>query len=650
MKTDSSLLPCRWTLAIWSSALICCFFLSSARAENLPPESWEKLPPHPRLFATASQWERLRTTVQTDPTAKALYTLIRERAENTLTLSSLDLPKAGDHLHGPMRQMQGRLASLAMAYRLSSDARFLTRARQEMRELATTPHWRPGHFLSNAEATLAMAIGLDWLWNDLPPEERSQFTAAIIEKGLRPSDEEERKKSSWITSGGNWNPVCHGAMAAGAITIAEHAPDMARRIVDRSIAHVGYATAHYAPAGAHSEGPGYWAYGTNFYVILIEALRTAFGTSCDLEKAPGFLRTGDYNIQMTTPTGHMFSYADSVPDFGFEPAMFWFAREISRPYLATPTLDRLSSIHDMLVSDTAQPDASRLQALALLWWDPALTTREATPVPGPLTWWSEGGPQPQAVMRSAWHDPRAAYVGFKAGIANEGHAHMDLGSFLYEVNGVRWAVDLGRDSYAGPRRYGLGDDLFNAKQESKRWSLFRVGPESHNILRFNGAVPWVDGRCEMRPAPNTPAAFLIDLTPAYSGQIVKTQRGVSLRPGGKLLVRDEWTTGVHAAAVTWQWLTYADVALEKSGATLTEKNETLKLQILSPAQAHIAVEDVSRAPNPWDSPNPGLKRIIIRVGCAATTDGALVVLASPVESVPAEAIEDDIMMRPLSQW
>jgi hypothetical protein len=631
-------------LGVW------CALAWGRAATPVPDEAWARLPAHPRLFAGPEKWAALRTQVTTDAVSRRMFALIRERAENTLKLPSLDLPSKGINLHGPMRQMQGRVAVLAMTYKLAGDARFLTRAKQELRELAETPHWRPGHFLSCSEATTAMALGLDWLYDELTPAEREACARAIVEKGLKESLLAEERKESWLISGGNWGPVCHGGMALGALAVAEREPALARRIVARSVASVSYAAARYAPAGAHSEGPGYWAYGTNFYFMLADALRTTFGTTCDLEKAPGMLRTGDYNLQMTTPTGNMFSYGDSVPEFGFEPVMFWFARELRGYYLAAPTLDRLEPLRAMLVSDTAQPDASRLQPLALIWWDPKLQP-EPGKIVGPLTWWSEGGPQPQAVMRSAWGDPRATYVGIKAGSPHSGHGHMDAGSFILESRGVRWAVDLGRDSYALPRRNGLGDDLFRETQDSKRWTIFTNGPESHNILRFNGSIPWVDGKAEIRPAKQAtiPSGFVVDLAPAYAGYVQAAQRGLTLRPDLRLVIRDEWTTGERAALVAAQWLTYAKVTLEKNGALLEQGGEKLRLRIVSPDAAHVAVEDLSKAPNAWDSPRPGLNRIVIRVSTPANTPGHLVLIAEdPTASAPASS--DAIVSLPLANW
>lgn len=615
-----------------------------------PAEAWSKLPAHPRLFARAERWAELKKQLSTDPVSQKLFALIRERAENLLALPSLDLRAKGIHLHGPMRQMQARISGLAMCYRLTGEERYLARAKQEILELAATPEWRPGHFLSTAEATLAMALGYDWLYDELTPAERDLCAQAIVEKALLPSLEAEKKQESWLTSGGNWGPVCHGGMAIGALAIAEREPELAARIVRRSLDGVRYAAANYAPAGAHSEGPGYWAYGTNFYFLFADALKTTFGTTCDLEKAPAMLQTGDYNLQMTTPTGKMYSYGDSVPHFGFEPVMFWFARELRQYYLASTTLERLDEMKDILVSDGAQPDASRLQTIALLWWDPALRPA-ADKVIGPLNWWSQGGPQPQAVMRSAWGDPRAAYVGLKAGKADESHGHMDAGSFIYEVNGVRWAVDLGRNDYNAPRRHGLGSDLFRPGQESKRWAIFRNGAESHNILRFNSGVQWVDGMTEIRPATRAEAqpGYTMDLTPAYAGQVSAVRRGISLRPGRALVVRDEWQAGERGVLVAWQWLTFAKVEITPDGATLTQNEETLHLQARSSGDAHFAVESLATPANAWDGANPGLNRITIRLSSAAHEKSHLVVVAGAPDDVKSTA-NDPLLARSLAEW
>ncbi|NJK99000.1 MAG: heparinase, partial [Bacteroidales bacterium] len=56
--------------------------------------------------------------------------------------------------------------------------------------------------------------------------------------------------------------------------------------------------------------------------------------------------------------------------------------------------------------------------------------------------WMGQGANPVCLMRTSWNDPNAIYVGFKAGSPSVNHGHMDIGSFIMEADGVRWASDF----------------------------------------------------------------------------------------------------------------------------------------------------------------------------------------------------------------
>jgi oligo-alginate lyase len=315
--------------------------------------------------------------------------------------------------------------------------------------------------------------------------------------------------------------------------------------------------------------------------------------------------------------------------------------------LGEPLFKRLVPMHDYLVSDEQRPDASRIQPLGLVWWKPELIKQPATK--RALIWWSEGGSQPQAVMRSSWNDPKATFIGIKAGSANNSHGHMDVGSFVIEANGVRWAVDLGRDGYTLPRQHGLGEDLFLAAQESKRWSMFCNGSDSHNILRFNGATQWVDGKSELTPVVEKSLipGYKMDLTPIYAGQMDAVQRGFSLRPDKSIFIQDEWHAGSHGAAVTWQMITYASVELKKNEIVLTQAGETLRLLVISKDIAHLSVQNATGLLNVWDRDHPGLKRLTIRINTLPKSDGRLAIIADPTGK--AEPVNLDKLI-PLSKW
>ena len=108
----------------------------------------------------------------------------------------------------------------------------------------------------------------------------------------------------------------------------------------------------------------------------------------------------------------------------------------------------------------------------------------------PLNWLGRGE-NPLAIHRSAFGDPAATFVGIKGGSPSLSHSHMDAGSFVMESDGVRWAVGLGMQDYNSLESRNI--NLWDGKQTGDRWSIFRLGPESHKILRFNGAPQLVDG-------------------------------------------------------------------------------------------------------------------------------------------------------------
>jgi oligo-alginate lyase len=127
-------------------------------------------------------------------------------------------------------------------------------------------------------------------------------------------------------------------------------------------------------------------------------------------------------------------------------------------------------------------------------------------------------------------------------------------------------------------------DLWNYSQDSSRWTTFRIGPEGHNILRFNGAFQQVDGRASVRDASvQGVPAVVVDLSPSYRGQVARVQRCLSLPTDRTLRLRDEWQAGEAATKVAWQWLTQAAVTVEGRRILLRQAEQTLTLDGMRPA-------------------------------------------------------------------
>ncbi|MCX6954276.1 MAG: heparinase II/III family protein, partial [Verrucomicrobia bacterium] len=635
-------LPCLFAFA---AALLSPLAAAPAGPHPASDEAWARLPAHPRLFATASQWQEIRGRLTSDPVSARLFAAIRVRAEALLTKPPVTIRQrnrgtlSGSMLE-PAREIQGRVLLLAAMARLTDDVRFRDRALVELRLLTALPDWNPAVFLDTAEATLAVAVGYDWLFDTLTPADRDALAASLIEKGLRASFDSPAKMLTWVRGTNNWNQVCHGALVVGALAVAERDPVLARRTVDRAVAELHSSAKAYAPDGVYPEGPGYWAYGMSFHVTMLSALETALGDRCGLDTFPGFLVTADYLAQVTAPSGGLFNYADSSDRRGFEPALVWFARRLQQPAAMRWELDSLT------VPDSGATEArSRFLPLALLWWDPALTKLSVGALP---LHWKGDGSVPVAVHRSAWGDPRAVYLAIKGGRPGLSHGHMDVGSFILEADGVRWAVDPGVQNYGTLYTSGIDAGLWRFSQDSPRWTVFRIGADGHNIPRFDGAPQLVSGVAPIVRFAGTGATpyTQIDLSAVYADRVKTARRGAMLLPDRRVVFQDEWTASDHATTVTWQWLTRADVTLEPHAALLRQKGETLRLRIVEPADATLAVEDTARLLQAHDEPNPGLRRLVVRTTTAAGAAGCLVIVAEPgsatVTAPPA--------VRPLDAW
>ena len=120
----------------------------------------------------------------------------------------------------------------------------------------------------------------------------------------------------------------------------------------------------------------------------------------------------------------------------------------------------------------------------------------------PLVWQSEGE-TPIAVMRSSWTDPNATYVGFKGGKPGASHGQMDIGSFVLDADGVRWAVDLGSEGYNGIESRGM--NLWGREQNSDRWTIFRLNNFGHNTLVIDGKLQNAKANGEMIAFSDKPA-------------------------------------------------------------------------------------------------------------------------------------------------
>jgi len=581
---------------------------------------------HPRLFLKRGEERALAERLRGTPQGARVRAGLLERAGAMLAEAPVERVLIGRRLLDKSRTCLSRVLHLGLAWRLTGDRRYFERARREMLAAAAFTDWNPSHFLDVAEMTAALGIGYDWLYEELSEEDRRRIREAIVEKGLKPS----LTVNSWTRAVHNWNQVCNAGMAIGALAVAESEPELAARMVARAVETVPAAMKEYAPDGAYPEGASYWVYGTSFNVMLLDALRVALGTDFGLSGTPGFLATADYLLHVYGPTGLPFNYSDAgAGREGPVAAMFWFAAARREPYL-------LWSEWAKLEAGGLGKRGDRLDPLLLIWMS---GEQPRPPKPAALSWTGRG-PTPVAFHRSGW-EPGATYVAIKGGSASTNHAHMDIGTFVMDAEGVRWADDLGMQSYHSLESKGI--QLWGRAQEAERWKVFRLGTSVHNVLMVNGEQQRVEG---MAPVTLSRAGrTVVDLGEVYQGQLAAARRGVELRPDRTVVVQDEFTAAGEAS-VRWAMLTRAEVRLEGTGqATLRRDGRTLRLRVVEPAGAELRIFATDPPPAETDEPNPGTRMVGFEVRAAAGEAKRIV-----VHLAPGRAATETVAVKPLGEW
>ena len=582
--------------------------------EPLPLEQEQTLAPelkaatlstyaHPRILLNDSSLTSLKQQASSDALLKRYVDDVIYNANKFLTASA---PVYSSTLLPVSQDCLNRILHLGIAYRWTGDSKYAAAAKNLLNTMASFPDWHPSQFLDAAEMTNAAGIGYDWFYKYLDSTTRAKIEKAIVNFGLNSYLALNQSNPLKIGSIDNWNLVCNGGCLIGALAVSDVYPTVASNVKTIALKNLPVALKSYAPDGAWYEGVCYWRYATDYAVYGMEALKTATGSDAGLCATPGVSNAGNFPLYTIGPSGYQVNFADTYKglyraDIPMN-ALFWLGKRYNNQFY-------INSEHKFLVGRRAEPGD-------VIYYSPQKTDNQTQSLDKFFD-----GIVPVAIFRNSWTDTQTLFLGAKAGSNDLAHCHLDLGNFEMEALGVRWAYDLGADSYDLP-------GYWDRWQGGKRWTYYRMNSHSHNVPMINNKDQLVAGLAKVLDFQTGTMPYIVmDLTSAYTSEVSKLIREIKLTNSRQTVQVFDEITLAKQSDIYWGMTTPAAIQISSGGkATLTKDGKTLYATILSPAGANFYSEScLQSAPQ---QTNAGFSRLMIKVNEPAGITKVVVTLST----------------------
>ncbi len=590
---------------------------------------------HPRLLFNAEELENIKMLIKTDPFMKKTYTNVITTAmaalkEDVLTYGMPDgkrLPRSAPNMMPP----------LAIAYLLTDNVQYKDRLWTEIEAVCNFPDWNPTHFLDVGDFARGVAYAYDWLYDEWTVEQRRIMRNAFVRNAFAPSMPHLRDKTYFAAQTNNWNQVVCSGIGLAALAVCDEPgyEDIANEVLNRTAQCLPTALATLAPDGACTEGTDYWSYANENFFIYDNSLFTSMDYDFGLSDFEGLSKTGFYPIALMGPTTQTFNFADSAGSMVQRGIFFYLARRYNLPELGGYEMSVRQTGGDWIDLVVYRPDERYSDFSSYMSLDNRFK-----------------GEQELATFRSSWNDDNALFVGFKGGSNQASHCDLDLGTFVLDALGERWACELGKEYYEAPGMWDFDED-------GGRWKYYKKNPEGQNTIIINpGDKPlqnvYAQAEFEKYEISDAASYVVIDLSEAYKDYASEVKRGIGLiNNRSAVIIQDEIkTTG--ASEVYSAFHTSADISIadDKKSAILSIGDKRMKVELLTDTGEFIVMDPVplkSSAELPEGGVNQeitGIKKLAVHAVNAV--DPTISVLFTPV--ITSEPITTNMQAIPLSDW
>ena len=610
---------------------------------------------HPRIMATDETFERIRKETgivpseDYQPLKAAWLESIKSQAK---TWTETPLPSYGPTDHIRMRQHSGILYSTAgfnsFLYKVTGDETYAENAWNIIETMCSDafPDWNPIHLLDTGQIMNGMALSYDWLYDWMDEKQKAFMRRAIVDKGMKvmcdiydgkpvySSWSENPRSYYFFDQSDNWNFVCCGGALMAALAIYDDCEGEDRQkceqVLEDSIKAISYGVTCMSPSGDWYEGPAYARLTNETLTEACASLITSAGTDYGILDTPGVLESSE------VPFALIGEYSFNISNAGESKAyeipntreLFFYADYFDRDDFANQRFLLMSEnnlepcFRDMIYcTHSFEPERISLKT------DYYLKTSEIV------------------TMRNADVKKGLIFAGLHGGQNQPAQGHLDIGEFVIDSFGDRFASDLGLEDYNLQIPY---------------YEKYRNRAEGHNtlVINPNGRVYdqtlTANGIMRRHEYNSSSSIAVVDMSEAYEGYAQSATRGMKFTNNRTSILLQDEVRGISSKLnseneLYWFMHTKANITLLNNNkvAELDINGNKMYATLLTDGEFGIMdPKPLPSSPNgAGQNENKGFKKLFIRLSGIKNAD--IAVFFTPGIYYQSTSLPDVI---PISKW
>ena len=557
---------------------------------------------HPRILYTSSDIDYINKRIGEDKDWEKTYKYVISAANTAsfknykkILLSFVDNPNDPQNTSSTNQQAlaveaQEDITKLARAYLISGDEKYAKKGVEILDALASweTVDLRKSN-LAGGHWAAAFAIGYDSFYNYILAQENGEehlkdLRDAAYNLLMVPFYKAYCGMSSepyCITVQDNFTGVCSGGMLALLISMCDDGDheEMIAYLMENTMKTLQITAVLLYPDGGYYESVGYSRYMTTNVTIALLGMKHSFGSYYGLDEVPGFAEYG-YSLTFLQSTHTNVTYHDGsrvYVDYADVPP-----REIWAYLFDDPMQAALAKRQKELAGITYSLEELFRYEMATNGKESEITKEKIDAMGTDRYFFGAAS----GAFTNDMNASNPTFVGYHGGLTGLPHDMLDLGQFVFEANGIKWAYDMGSDDYNLPSYFAIptGYQYYKKRPEGKNCIVINPSNQKdENGDTYYGQTVRSSAELILLDLNKKAGAFAaFDLADAYKRDVTSYVRGYYFGDNrSSLVVQDEITFKNADSELYWfmQLPDNTSITIDASGRKATLKNGTKTLVV-----------------------------------------------------------------------